>query len=236
LCYTQPYIANQVCRLKVQLNESMAEADSLRKQILSMVDRADHAKAVREAEDLRIMIRDMTPREKLAQAEAELFDVSKKLAAAEAEAVNASRKAKELGGQLAESQAELERAAEAAKSHVPRVELLKAQGELRVATEEGEAASASLRVAEGRVAEMTAMIVGLKERCEGLQGMIDTMVSRADLAAARSEAKNAKDELESKARAAHAFEDMCRDLREGMAQVNSQIIYPQILLREFSAS
>lgn len=65
-----------------------------------------------------------------------------------------------------------------------------------------------------KLSEQSTVLAASRERCEGLQGVIDTMVPRTELLAARADAKAARDEVESTKRAAALFEVMSNELRE----------------------
>jgi chromosome segregation ATPase len=162
------------------------------------------------ADDLAAKVREMVSREKLAQAESELSASQKRCLASETEADSLSRKLTDSALALSDAKSEIERLGEAAKSMVPRGELLKAQTDLRLASEEASSATAALKVSDARVAEQGELLVGARDKIESLQAQMESMVPRADLISARSDAKNARDELESKARAASSFEEMNR--------------------------
>jgi hypothetical protein len=75
----------------------------------------------------------------------------------------------------------------------------------------------AVKLCEQKLSEQGIVLAASRERCEGLQGVIDTMVPRTELLAARADAKAARDEVESTKRAAALFEVMSNDLREQLA-------------------
>ena len=195
----------------------LLQAHNLRTKLIDMAPKTELAAARSEArnnremaDDLAAKVRDMVSRERLSQTEAELSASQKRCLTAEAEADSLSRKLNDCTLALSDAKSENERLSEAARSMVPRGELLKAQTDLRLASDEASNASSALKVSDARLAEQGELLTSARDKIESLQAAIESMVPRADLISARSEAKNAKDELESKARAASSFEEMNR--------------------------